>query len=129
MSRSALVCVVLAIAAVATACGGGSSGSVTYAPTVVPIKHIDLTGVDLASVNVTKLPQSLLDQYPAVLASVNGQPISNSSVILREISAIGERAGQAIIYEHSGLPTPAAPEEDPVESAIDSSLNSKRSRN
>ena len=79
MPRFALVCVLFAIAAIALACGGSSSGSVTHAATVVPIKHIDFTGVQL-NLGGPIAPQ-FLNRYPAVVMTVNGESITGLELV------------------------------------------------
>jgi len=70
------------------ACGGGGSGSVKYATvqyesvkyaaTVVPIKHLDLSREALSPASIANPPHA--DQYPAVVAEVNGRPITGKQL-------------------------------------------------
>jgi len=61
MQRTALF--VLAISALLIiACGGGSSGSVRYAPTVVPINHVDLSAIELSFLDTINPP--FVERYP-----------------------------------------------------------------
>ncbi len=82
--RVAMLGGLAAMALALVACGGGgSSGSVKYAATVVPIKHLDLSSTDLSVVTVLDPP--FADQYPTVVATVNGQTLSGSQLASEEM--------------------------------------------
>jgi hypothetical protein len=80
---------IAATAVLLIACGGGGSGesvqyaSVKYAATVVPIKHPDLSGEALPAASVFQPP--FADQYPAVVAEVNGKPITGKQLATEQV--------------------------------------------
>jgi hypothetical protein len=125
MIRHLVALAALGLLFAALACSGGAQhGSVTYAPTVVPIKHIDFTDVELSESMFIHPPQSMFDQFPEVVATVNGKPVTNSSVVYAEIGAEANRQNEAAFRKvvHY-LPTlRATPEKDSLEAAIDAEI-------
>jgi hypothetical protein len=94
--RLAVIGGLAAIAMALIACGGGSEsvpyatvkyGSVTYAATVVLIARPDLSSAALSEASIFNPPHA--DQYPAVVAEVNGKPITGkqlaSELVLLEL--------------------------------------------
>ena len=83
MNRHLVALAALGLVFAALACGGGSSSSVTYAPTVVSIKRIDFTGVDLSAEDIFNPPVPA--EYPQVVAEVNGESISAKQLASLEV--------------------------------------------
>ena len=73
----------LAAALFLAACGGGSSGSVEYGATVVPIKHLDLSNLELTMVDFMNPP--FADQFPVIVATVNGEDITGRGLASQEV--------------------------------------------
>jgi hypothetical protein len=82
-----------AIAIALIACGGGSKGSVKYATveygsvkyaaTVVLIGRPDLSSAALSGASIANPPHA--DQYPAVVAEVNGKPITGKQLATEQV--------------------------------------------
>jgi hypothetical protein len=122
MHRYLVALAALGLIFVACGGGGGKTGddSRTYAPTVVPIKHIDFTGVDLTPADTINPPSSLLDQYPATVVTVNGELISGKSLVSEEISEeIGRRNRDPELATQAQTKPGAA---DSLEGVIDGEL-------
>ncbi len=81
--RLALIGGLAAIAMALVACGGGTSDSIKYAATVVPIKHLDLSGEALSAASFFQPP--FADQYPPVVATVNGKPVTGEQLAAQEV--------------------------------------------
>jgi hypothetical protein len=75
LTRLAVFAALALFVPAAVACGGDGGGSVRYAPTVVPIKHLDLAGLELTISDYVSPRPAFVSQYPAVVAEVNGQPV------------------------------------------------------
>ena len=71
-----LVAVVLLIA---TGRSDGRDGN------LIEIYHLYLEDIELTMADSVNPPAALVDQYPAVVAEVNGEPISNSALATRQV--------------------------------------------
>jgi hypothetical protein len=124
MLRTALLG--LAVEVLLIACGGGgSSGSLKYAPTVVPIKHLDLSDMEVTTADVTNPP--LAEGYPDVVTTVNGEPVTSralaSKQALLELGRrqwTGEIAGP--LQEQADAMLDRLQSLDPLEELIDDTL-------
>jgi hypothetical protein len=123
--RLAVIGGLAAIAMALIACGGRSSGSVKYAPTVVPIKHLNLSGVEITYKEVRQPPG--VDQYPAVVATVNGTPVTGTQLASQQVLLeANKRSSTALAarFPDPMLQAQAASvaSKDPLEAAIDEQL-------
>jgi hypothetical protein len=123
--RLAVIGGLAAIAMALVACGGGSSGSVKYAPTVVAIRHVDLAGVTLTYKEVRQPP--FADQYPAVVATVNGTPVTGTQLAVQEVFLEANKRSYTETTARFLDPMLQAREasiasKDPLEAAIDEQL-------
>jgi hypothetical protein len=129
MWRIALLGSVVAVLLIA--CGGGRSGSVKYAPTVVPIKHIDLAGIELTYKESRNPPGA--DQYPAIVATVNGTQVTGTQLAVQEVLLEAKKRSYASYAQMAGtlsdpvLQARAAgmASKDPLEAAIDEQLKTQ----
>ena len=87
MRRTLVAITTLGLAFAALACGGGGSDDDgrTYAPTVVSIKHIDFTGMELTATDISNTPSQYAERYPGVVATVNGEPVTGAALAHAEI--------------------------------------------
>jgi hypothetical protein len=133
--KRAAVLAIIPCALAALAGGGGGGGSVRYAPTVVPIKHLDLDGVELTVQDF--LHPSFANRYPSVVAEVNGQPVTGEALAREQVSLEFQRRGaietplslglgipslQEALQERTDIRLEAIESIDPLEAAIDSAL-------
>jgi hypothetical protein len=126
MLRHLVALAALGLVFAAIACGGGSSGSVTYAPTVVTINHMDFSGTDLTYKELRAPP--FVDEYPVVVATVNGVSITGLQLAREQVqlelarrnwqNSLPDVFPKAVIdREVQGIEAA-----DPLEAAIDKEL-------
>jgi hypothetical protein len=129
--RLAMLGGLAAMALAPVACGGRGGGSVKYAPTVVPIKHFDFSGINLGVGQFQHPPG--VDQYPAVVATVNGQPVTGEALARQEVAIESSKRSAADLAARIPDPrpgiTPATQTpKDPLDGAIDEQLKQQAIR-
>ena len=110
------------VALLIIACGGGGGGSVKYAPTVVPIKHLDLSSVALSYKEFRSPPGA--DQYPAIVVTVNDTPVSGTELARQEVVVEWSKRSRAGLpdFALAQLPPEGVAPRDALEAAIDEQL-------
>lgn len=117
--HGAVVVVVLVATLAALACGGGSKEPEIR---LIPIRHLDLDGIELTIEDLVNPP--FADQYPEVVAEVNGEDITGKALAAKQVSLeLGRRQAGAMDFEVFGQQILADVEStDPLEALIDDEL-------
>lgn len=118
MKMIILVCAAISLLA-GLACGGGSNE-----PEVVrvPIHRLNFDGMELTLEDLNDLP--FADAYPAIVAEVNGEPISGQALAQRQVMQELSRRDASTISEELFRDQMLANIEsiDPLEKLIDDAL-------
>ena len=122
MLRLALVAAVMVALLAALACSGGGDDEVQR----VPVRHLDFSGAELTVADFFDPP--FANEYPEVVAKVNGEPITGEALASRQVMLERSRRQLRMDLTGAALPELASSqlEEiesiDPLEALIDEEL-------
>jgi len=110
MLRLALVAAVMVALLAALACSGGGDDEVQR----VPVRHLDFSGAELTVADFFDPP--FANEYPEVVAKVNGEPITGEALASRQVMLERSRRQLRMDLTGAALPELASSQLEEIES-------------